>query len=126
MKRLFDRLLNRTPADPSASLESVSSTSYAPAPTPYEDSLPSPVPAMTHYIVVVLDSCRYDTLMEAAPQTLRHLGPIERRWSYASWTGPSHYNLLMGLLPHSSPQHVYASEYYKQDFLLYNQRLGTE
>ena len=35
------------------------------------------------------------------------------------WTAPSHYNLLMGLLPHASPPHVYASEYYKQDFLRY-------
>jgi hypothetical protein len=32
----------------------------------------------------------------------------------------------MGLLPHSSPSHVYASEYYKRDFLLYRERLGVE
>jgi hypothetical protein len=32
----------------------------------------------------------------------------------------------MGLLPHSSPQQVYASEYYKRDFLRYNDRLGAE
>ncbi|MGE0684051.1 MAG: metalloenzyme [Candidatus Binatia bacterium] len=63
--------------------------------------------------------------MEAAPRTLSRLGQIERRWSYASWTAPSHYNLLMGLLPHSSPQHVYASEYYKNDFLKYQERLGA-
>jgi hypothetical protein len=81
---------------------------------------------VNNYIVVVLDSCRYDTFMAAAPLTLQRLGTVERRWSYASWTGPSHYNLLMGLLPHSSPQHVYASEYYKRDFLRYNDRLGTE
>ncbi len=42
-----------------------------------------------------------------------------------SWTAPSHYNLLMGLLPHTSPTHVYASEYYKQDFLRYSERLGV-
>ncbi len=54
------------------------------------------------------------------------LGPVERRWSYASWTAPSHYNLLMGLLPHTSPSEVYASEYYKQDFLKYSERLGIE
>jgi len=57
---------------------------------------------------------------------LRRLGEIERRWSYASWTAPSHYNLLMGLLPHASPRHVYASEYYKRDFLRYRDRLGVE
>lgn len=64
--------------------------------------------------------------MAAAPKTLSALGPIERRYSYASWTAPSHYNLLMGLLPHSSPRQVYASEYYKRDFLKYQERLGTE
>jgi hypothetical protein len=64
--------------------------------------------------------------MAAAPRTLSRLGEVERRWSYASWTAPSHYNLLMGLLPHSSPQQVYASEYYKRDFLRYNERLGVE
>jgi len=81
--------------------------------------------ARNNYVVVVLDSCRYDALMTAAPRALGKLGPIERRWSYASWTAPSHYNLLMGLLPHSSPAQVYASEYYKHDFLKYNERLGV-
>jgi hypothetical protein len=32
----------------------------------------------------------------------------------------------MGLLPHTSPPEVYASEYYKQDFLRYSERLGIE
>ena len=90
-----------------------------------ETALPLPR-ALNNYVVVVLDSCRYDTLMAAAPRTLSQLGEIERRYSYASWTAPSHYNLLMGLLPHSSPRHVYASEYYKRDFLKYNERLGTQ
>src|SRR5687768_3674996 len=31
----------------------------------------------------------------------------------------------MGLLPHTSPKEVYASEYYKQDFLRYGERLGV-
>jgi hypothetical protein len=51
---------------------------------------------------------------------------VEKRWSYASWTAPSHYNLLTGLLPHTSPPNVYASDYYKEDFLNYNKRLGTK
>jgi hypothetical protein len=75
-------------------------------------------------VVVVFDSLRYDTWREAGVPTASRLGPVERRWSYASWTAPSHYNLLMGLLPHASPSHVYASEYYKQDFLRYSDRLG--
>ena len=57
---------------------------------------------------------------------MRKLGRVERRWSYASWTSPSHFNLLMGLLPHSSPKHVFASEFYTRDFLKYNDRLGLK
>lgn len=29
-------------------------------------------------------------------------------------------------MPHTSPRHVYASEYYKKDFLHFNRRLGTD
>lgn len=79
---------------------------------------------MNNYILIVFDSCRYDSFLEARPANLRKLGRIERRWSYASWTAPSHYNLLMGLMPHSSPKHTYASEYYKTGFLKFNERLG--
>ncbi len=32
----------------------------------------------------------------------------------------------MGLLPHATPRHVSASEYYKKDFLKYSERLGVE
>ncbi len=116
MKKLFERL-RKSPA-PLASAPVASSLQE-------EEPRLSPPAARNNYIVVILDSCRYDVLMTAAPKVLRRLGPVERRWSYASWTAPSHYNLLMGLLPHSSPPQVYASEYYKQDFLKYNDRLGT-
>lgn len=51
---------------------------------------------------------------------------MEKRWAYASWTAPSHFNLLMGLMPHSSPKGVFASEYYQRDFLKFNERLGAE
>jgi arylsulfatase A-like enzyme len=30
----------------------------------------------------------------------------------------------MGLMPHVSPKHVFASEYYKKDFVRFNERLG--
>ena len=77
-----------------------------------------------NYVVVVFDSCRYDSFLAGRPKVIRKLGKVERRWSYASWTAPSHYNLLMGLMPHVSPKHVFASEYYKNDFLRFNERLG--
>ncbi|MDX6583398.1 MAG: hypothetical protein QOI10_2582 [Solirubrobacterales bacterium] len=82
--------------------------------------------APRNLVVVVLDSLRYDSWIAAEPEALATLGPVERRWSYATWTAPSHYNLLMGLLPHTSPPEVYASEYYKEDFLRYADRLGVD
>jgi hypothetical protein len=55
---------------------------------------------------------------------MRRLGRVERRWSYASWTAPSLYNLLTGLMPHTSPKRTFASEYYSRDFLKFSERLG--
>src|SRR5260221_4304659 len=87
--------------------------------------LPEPPRGARNFVIVILDSLRYDSWVAARPKSLQLLGQDERRFSYASWTAPSHYNLLMGLLPHTSPPHVYASEYYKQDFLRYSERLGV-
>ncbi len=88
---------------------------------------PLPEPKATNnFIIVILDSCRYDSFMAAEPKVITKLGKVEPRYSYASWTAPSHYNLLTGLLPHTSPEQVYASEYYKEDFFNYNTRLGAK
>ncbi|MFC1888137.1 sulfatase-like hydrolase/transferase [Thermodesulfobacteriota bacterium] len=90
---------------------------------------PRPAPAfpeMNNYIIVILDSCRYDSFMTANPKTIMRLGETECRYTYASWTAPSHFNLLMGLVPHTSPPQVYASEYYKNDFIRYNERFGVK
>jgi hypothetical protein len=87
---------------------------------------PAPPVGARNLVMVILDSLRYDSWVEAQPAVLGTLGAVERRFSYASWTAPSHYNLLMGLLPHSSPFEVYASEYYKEDFLRYGERLNLD
>ncbi len=87
---------------------------------------PQPPQGARNLVVVVLDSLRFDSWVEARPAALAQLGPVQRRWSYATWTAPSHYNLLMGLMPHTSPPEVYASEYYKEDFRRYGERLGVE
>lgn len=79
-----------------------------------------------NYVLIVFDSCRYDAFAKGRPKTMRKLGTVERRWAYASWTAPSHYNLLMGLMPHSSPRGIFASDYYQRDFLKFNERLGAE
>ncbi|MGN6473717.1 MAG: sulfatase-like hydrolase/transferase [Mycobacteriales bacterium] len=76
-------------------------------------------------IIVTLDSLRYDAWTAANPSVLGKIGPVQRRYSYASWTAPSHYNLMMGLLPHDSPKGIVASEHYKKEFRQYQDRLGT-
>jgi hypothetical protein len=81
--------------------------------------------SLNNFVLIVLDSLRFDSFQLAAPRAMQRLGTVEQRWSYASWTAPSHYNLLMGLMPHSSPTNIFASEYYKKDFLRFNERLGN-
>jgi hypothetical protein len=85
---------------------------------------PSAPGGARNVVVVTLDSLRYDSALAAGMTNMARLGDVERRFSYASWTAPSHFNLLMGLLPHRSPTHVYASEYYKADFERYTERFG--
>ena len=99
LKRIFGSRTTAWPTVPT--VDDISQTPPTPAPVPPR--------ARNNYVVVVLDSCRYDALMAAAPTTLLKLGAVRRCWSYASWTAPSHYNLLMGLLPHASPSHVLPS-----------------
>jgi hypothetical protein len=83
-----------------------------------------------HLFVITLDSCRYDSFMAAEPENIAKLcgglHNVEKRYSYAGWTAPSHYNLLTGLMPHTSPTEVYASEYYKEDLYKFKDRLGVD
>ena len=81
---------------------------------------------LNHLLMITLDSCRWDSFMAAEPKNIAKLcgglQNVEKRWTYASWTAPSHYNLMTGLLPHTSPQKVYASEYYKKDLYKFKDR----
>ncbi len=87
---------------------------------------PPPAPGARNLVIVVLDSLRFDTCIEARPSVMASLGEIERRYSYATWTAPSHYNLLMGLLPHRNEAGVLAAATYRADYDRYSQRLGVE
>lgn len=74
-------------------------------------------------VLITYDSCRFDTVLAARAPNLGRFGAPERRYAYASWTAPSHFTFLMGLVPHRSPTHVYASEVYKEDFGRWGERL---
>ncbi|RMD70600.1 MAG: metalloenzyme [Gammaproteobacteria bacterium] len=76
-----------------------------------------------HLVYIIMDSCRYDSCLQADIPHLSRLGRLEKRYSYASWTSPSHQAILMGLMPHTSPSGVFASEIYKHEFKRWSERL---
>jgi arylsulfatase A-like enzyme len=76
-------------------------------------------------VYIVLDSCRYDSYCRAKRPNMDRIARAELRYSYASWTSPSHFTLLMGQVPHESPRRVFASEIYKKQFVQWVDRLGV-
>jgi hypothetical protein len=87
---------------------------------------PTPPQGARNLVLLVLDSCRFDSFMAAKPKVMSRLGEVQRRFSYASWTSPAHYNLMLGLLPHPSPTGIFASDYYREELGKYAMRLGIE
>ncbi len=96
-----------------------------PLPPASPDTRPDPPAGARNHVLLVLDSLRFDSLVAAKPTVLPRLGQIQKRFSYATWTSPAHYNLLMGLLPHPAPTQVFASTWYTRDFLAWRHRLGV-
>jgi hypothetical protein len=41
----------------------------------------STVSPRNNYVLVVFDSCRYDSFLKARPRTIKKLGKVECRWS---------------------------------------------
>lgn len=75
-------------------------------------------------ILITFDSCRFDSFAAAKTPNISRLGAYDRRYSFASWTFPSHAVLLLGASPHKSPRGVFASEVYKKDFVSWGERLN--
>jgi arylsulfatase A-like enzyme len=81
--------------------------------------------AGNNLVYIVMDSCRYDSFVRARTPNIDRIGQVERRFSFASWTSPSHFTLLMGQVPHTSPRRVFASEVYKTQFAQWVDRIGV-
>jgi arylsulfatase A-like enzyme len=79
---------------------------------------------LNHIVFIVMDSCRWDSFTAAATPHIDRLGEAECRYSYASWTAPSHHAFAMGMLPHASPRNVFASEVYKEEYAQWRDRTG--
>jgi arylsulfatase A-like enzyme len=81
---------------------------------------------LNHLVLIIMDSCRYDSCIAAKTPNMDRIGKKQRRYSYASWTQPSHAVFLTGIMPHTSPVNTFASEVYKTEFADWIQRLGVE
>jgi hypothetical protein len=79
---------------------------------------------MNNLVWIVFDSCRFDSFVAAKTPNISRLGAVEKRYSYASWTVPSHTVYMMGVPPHTNPKGVFASEVYKKEFSCWSDRLG--
>ncbi len=77
-------------------------------------------------LYIIIDSARYDAAIKASTPNMDNFGTWERRWSFSSWTFPSHHVYMMGMTPHKSPSNVYASEVYKEDFVKWIDRSGVD
>ncbi|MBV1927877.1 MAG: sulfatase-like hydrolase/transferase [Rhodobacteraceae bacterium] len=75
-------------------------------------------------VYIVMDSCRYDSYARAKTPNMDRISSGESRWSYASWTAPSHHSIFLGQVAHKAPTRVLASEVYKQEYALWVDRLG--
>ena len=82
------------------------------------------ISSQNHLVIIVLDSCRYDSFHKAKHAYFSEIGELEKRYTYASWTSPSHYALLMGQLPHKNQSRRLAAEVYDEEFKLWSTRLG--
>lgn len=79
---------------------------------------------LNNLVFIVFDSCRWDAYRAARTPNLDRIAAAEPRYSYASWTSPSHYTFLMGMVPHQSPKGVFASNVYREEFALWSRRLN--
>jgi hypothetical protein len=80
---------------------------------------------MRNLLWLVLDSARWDAAEAALTPNFDRIGRMERRWSYASWTAPSHLGFFMGLLPHRGIAGEASSVQYRQEFLQWADRLDA-
>ena len=81
---------------------------------------------MNNIIWLILDSCRYDNFIKADTPHFDRIGETLRRYAYASWTAPSHYVFLMGLLPHQAPPGILAAHVYREEYKRWQQRTAHD
>lgn len=78
-----------------------------------------------NFVYIIMDSCRFDSYARAKTPNMDRIAEGEQRYSYASWTAPSHHSIFMGQVAHQSPKRVLASEVYKKEFARWVDRLDV-
>lgn len=76
-------------------------------------------------VYIVMDSCRFDSYLRARRPNMDRIGEAGQRYSYASWTAPSHHSIFMGQVAHRSPTRILASEVYRKEYRLWTDRLDA-
>ncbi|MCH4561008.1 MULTISPECIES: sulfatase-like hydrolase/transferase [Mesorhizobium] len=79
---------------------------------------------VNHIVWIIFDSARYDCFEAAHTPAIDRIGPAQKRYSYASWTAPSHHTFLMGLPPHANEPGVLSSDAQRRDLSLWQARIG--
>ncbi len=74
-------------------------------------------------LYIIMDSCRFDSVARARTPNMDRIGACESRFSYASWTAPSHHSIFLGQVAHRAPTRILASEVYKKEYALWMDRL---
>ncbi|MCA0045076.1 sulfatase-like hydrolase/transferase [Celeribacter litoreus] len=78
-----------------------------------------------NFVYIIMDSCRFDSYARARTSNMDKIAEGEQRYSYASWTAPSHHSIFMGQVAHKSPTRILASEVYKKEFAKWVDRLDV-
>lgn len=72
-----------------------------------------------NYVLITLDSCRYDSLIKAHTPELDRLGKIYSAWSPATYTLPAHVSFFTGILPMVHEEVPYLNRFTKQLFKMH-------
>jgi hypothetical protein len=82
---------------------------------------------MNSHVLLVLDSCRYDTMAAAWPrlENISRIGPLQRAYSLSTWTFTSHILFTLGRLPWIERRTDFTQQKTEvSDLRLWQRRLG--
>jgi membrane-anchored protein YejM (alkaline phosphatase superfamily) len=72
-----------------------------------------------NYVLITLDSCRYDSLLKADTPILDSYGKIYSAWTPATYTLPAHISFFTGILPMVHENIPYLNRFTKQLFKMH-------